>query len=153
MILEWSVLYISSIIAIFSIFYIPKNKRLQAQFLFLFIQFPTWMLGLSAVELHLLEYPYRELSKINRTSFIFEYLILPVLCIHFNAHFPKHATKLVKVGLYIGTSLSLTVVEIFLERYTDVIKYTGWDWYWTFLSVLFILWLSRIASLYFFRND
>lgn len=151
--LEAIILIGVSLIAIFSLFFIPKQKRFQAQFVFLFVQFVTWMLGLSAVELHFLEYPYRELSKVNRTSFIFEYLILPILCIHFNARFPQHGNIKKKLGFYFGTLSILTGFEVVLEKYTEVIKYTGWKWYITFLSVWFVLWISRITTLWFFGND
>lgn len=151
MMLEPAILIFTPMIAILSIIFVPAAKRFQAQFVLLFVQLPTWLLGLCAVQMHLLEYPYREFSKVNRTSFIFEYLVLPILCIHFNAHFPNRATRLKKLGFYAGISLTLTGVEFLLERYTALIKYTGWQWYWTFLSVCLILWLSRITTLWFFK--
>jgi hypothetical protein len=152
MIPELIILITCSLISVISLFTVPKNKRHQAQFVFLFIQLPIWVLGLSAVELGLLEYPYRELSTINRTSFIFEYLVLPILCIHFNARYPEHAGKIKKLVYYAGVSLALTCFEALLEKYTLVITYTGWEWYWTFFSVSFILWLSRITTLWFFKD-
>lgn len=148
--IELIILISACLISLLSIFLIPKTKRIQAQFVFLFVQFPAWVLGLSAVELKLLEYPYRELSSINRTSFIFEYFILPVVCVHLNARFPEHASIVKKLGLYIGVASIFTLAEFILERYTEVIKYTGWEWYWTFLSVWFILWVSRVITLWFF---
>ena len=151
--LEAVILIASSLISIISIVFIPKHKWLQAQFVFLYVQLLTWVLGLSVVELRLLEYPYRELSNINRTSFVFEYLILPLLCVHLNARFPNHATWRAKIGLYAGITAVLTVVEYLLERYTEVITYTEWQWYWTFISVLFVLWLSRLTTLWFFKQD
>jgi hypothetical protein len=151
--LEAILLIAVTLISIISLLFIPKKKRFQAQLIFLFVQFPTWILGLSAVELRLLEYPYRELSKVNRTSFIFEYLVLPVLCIHFNAHFPQNVTRKKKLVFYLGTTSILTGVEVVLEKFTDVIKYTGWKWYMTFLSVWFVLWLSRIVTSWYFKNN
>lgn len=151
--LEAVILIASSLIATLSILFIPRHKWLQAQFVFLFVQLPTWILGLCVVELRLLEYPYRELSSINRTSFVFEYLILPLLCVHLNVRFPSHASRGVKIGLYAGITSVLTSVEFLLERYTEVIKYTGWEWYWTFISVWFVLWLSRTTTVWFFKRD
>jgi hypothetical protein len=135
-----------------SIAFIPRGKWLQAQFVFLFVQFLTWISGFCVVELRLLEYPYRELSRINRTSFVFEYLLLPLLCVHLNARFPNRAARPVKIGLYAGITSVLTAVEFLLERYTDVIKYIGWEWYWTFISVWLVLWLSRTATGWFFKK-
>lgn len=150
---EKIILITSLVIALSSLVFIPKNKRVQAQYVFLFVQFPTWVLGLSVVQLGLIEYPYREIGRVNSTSFLFEYFILPILCIHFNAHFPKHATIVKKISIYALTSLAVTIIEVVLERYTNVIKYTGWQWYWTFISLWFLLWLSRIMKLWFFSQD
>lgn len=149
---EQILLLSAALISILSLKLVPKANRLQAQFIFLFVQFPTWLLGLIAVEFGLLEYPVHELSRANSTSFVFEYLILPIYCIHFNARYPRYATKTKKVLFYLGAALFLTGVEVIIEQYTDILEYTGWQWYITFLTVLFILWLSRIMTLWFFKK-
>jgi hypothetical protein len=142
----------ASVIFILSLFFIPKANRLQAQFVFSFIQFPTWLLGLIAVELGALKYPVHELGTANSTSFVFEYLILPIYCVHFNARYPKSAPLPSQILYYLGAALALTGVEILVEKYTDILEYTGWRWYITLLTVLFILWLSRVTALWFFKG-
>ncbi len=146
---ETILLAAATLVSLSSLLFIPKKYRLQAQFVFTFVQFPTWVLGLIAVELRLLEYPYRELSRVNRTSFIFEYMILPVLCIHFNAHFRHHASRPKKLGYYLGTASIITAVEFVIERYSMVLRYTGWQWYMTFLGVWLVLWLSKASARWF----
>lgn len=148
--LESIILAAATLIPLLTLLLVPKKNWIQAQFVFLFTQLPTWLFGLIVVERHLLEYPYRELSKVNSTSFIFEYLVLPIICVHFNAHFPVKATKMKKLLFYLVTSLIFTIGELILERYTTLIKYTGWEWYMTFLSVWFVLWLSKITTQWFF---
>ncbi len=138
--------------SLFSLFFVPKKYWAQAQFIFLFVQLPTWLLGLVVVELRLLEYPYRELAAVNSTSFIYEYLILPVICVHFNAYFPKGA-KIKKLGFYLLISSMITILDLVIENYTALLNYTGWHWYMTFPSVLFILWLSRIVAQWFFAGS
>lgn len=88
MILESKILATAVVVTLLSLAFVPKDKRLSMQFIILFVQFPTWILGLSAVELGLLEYPVRELATVNRTSFIFEYIVLPILCVHVNNYYP-----------------------------------------------------------------
>lgn len=139
-------------IFVISLFFIPKEKRLQAQLIFLFIQFPTWLLGLATVEAGLLKYPVHEFGRANSTSFVFEYLILPIYCIHINAHYPQSSSFFLKALYYAGASLALTAVEILVERYTDILEYTGWHWYYTFLSVLLLFLLSRVTTLWFFKK-
>lgn len=150
--LEHILLVSASFVFLLSLFFIPKANRLQAQFVFLFIQFPTWLLGLVAVQTGLLNYPVHELSRANSTSFTFEYMILPVYCIHFNARFPVSSPIYMKLLYYCAASGVLTAVEVLVEQYTDILEYTGWQWHYTFLSVLFILWLSRAVTRWFFKG-
>lgn len=150
--LETVILIAEAIIPVLSLAFVPKNKLFQAQFIFLFVQSPSWILGLLAVQLGLIVYPYRELSTVNRTSFIFEFLVLPILCIHFNVHFPERSSKVVKSMYYFGITMVFTVIEYFIEKHTLILKYTGWQWYWTFISVCFIFWLTRKTTHWFFRG-
>lgn len=139
-------------ISLASLLAIPKACRGQMQFVILFVQFPTWLLGLAAVELGLLQYPMHELSRANSTSFVFEYLILPIYCAHFIARFPVRASAVVKMLYYAAASGFITGIEIIVEKYTDILEYNSWTWPVTFFSVLFILWLARVVTLWFFKK-
>lgn len=149
--LEGILLTATVIVSLSSLGLTPKNKMLQMQFIILFVQFPTWLLGLSAVEMGLLEYPFREFASVNRTSFIFEYVILPVLCVHVNNHYPWQKSVLTKTTYFVSISLVITGGEVILERYTQLIKYTGWEWYWTWITVALIFWLTQNTVAWFFR--
>lgn len=151
--LESIFLAASVAVSLLSLLLTPRDKLIQMQFVILFVQLPAWLLGLSVVELGLLEYPYRELASVNRTSFIFEYLVLPVLCAHVNSHYPWRASALARAAYFAGIALLLTGSEFVLERHTLLIKYTGWDWYWTWISVIFIFWLTQRMVEWFFRPE
>lgn len=148
--LEGMLLTAAVMVSFISLAFTPKNKLLQLQFVLLFVQLPTWLLGLSAVQMGLLEYPYRELASVNRTSFIFEYIILPVLCAHVNNHYPWRASSLTKAVYLASIGLLMTGVEVVLERYTILIRYTGWEWYWSWITVVFIFWLTQKTVAWFF---
>ncbi|OGO79548.1 MAG: hypothetical protein A2Y23_09790 [Clostridiales bacterium GWB2_37_7] len=150
--IEVIILIAVPIISVLSLIFVPKSKAFQAQFVFLFVGLPTWILGLTAVQLGLIEYPFRELSTVNRTSFIFEYLVLPIMSIHFNVRFPERSSKVVTIMYYLGIALGFTVIEYFVEKYTLILKYTGWQLYWTFISICFIFWLSRKSTQWFFKG-
>lgn len=151
--LEAVILISVPIITVISLIFVPKSKLFQAQFIFLFVQLPTWILGLATVQLGLIEYPYREFNTVNRTSFIFEYLVLPIMCIHFNVHFPEQSSKAIKWMYYFGTTLVFTVIEYFTEKYTLILKYTGWHSYCTFIGVCIIFWISRKVTFWFFNRN
>lgn len=149
--MESMILTAAVMVSLLSLALTPKHKMLQMQFIILFVQLPTWLLGLTAVQLGLLEYPFRELDGVNRTSFIFEFIALPVLCVHVNNHYPWKASKLVKTAYLAGIGLIITGAEVGLERYTMLIEYTGWKWYWTWAGVVLIFWLTQKTVAWFFR--
>ncbi|WP_141336667.1 MULTISPECIES: CBO0543 family protein [unclassified Paenibacillus] len=135
------------------IWLIPKEQRLKANFVFLFAGLPVWILGLLVVELGLIEYPVRELHQVNRTSFIFEYLALPVLCALFTARYPEGAPVWKRIGYYVLFCSALTIAEYMIQKYTLLIRYVRlWDWYWTFVSEAFVFWLTRRAAVLFFKD-
>lgn len=151
--LEAVILIVTPIISILSLLFVPKKMLFQAQFIFQFVQLPTWILGLVAVQLGLLQYPYRELSSVNRTSFVFEYLVLPIMCIHFDTRFPERSSNAVKCIYYFGVTSAFTVIEYYTEKYTLLLKYTGWHISWTFISISFIFWLTRKITRWFFNGE
>ncbi|MDT8901986.1 CBO0543 family protein [Anaeroselena agilis] len=149
---EDAILTAAVVISVISLAFTPRNKLFELQFILLFVQLPTWLLGLTVVELGWLEYPHRELADVNRTSFIFEYIFLPVLCVHVNNHYPWQASTPVKTAYLTGIGLIITGVEVLFERHTMLIQYTSWKWYWTLFSVMFIFWLTQKTIAWFFRS-
>lgn len=119
------------------------GHRRQAVAAFLFQQMLTWLLGLVVVQARWLEYPVRELSEATRTSFLFEFLAFPVLASFFNAWYPKDRKLRRIAAYYVGFTAFVTVPEYFIERHTALLDYSGWDWYWTFVSVWVCLYASR----------
>ena len=124
--LEIIILITASIACFVSIWFIPKQKAAVASFIFLITQFFTWILGLVAVEFGLLEYPVRELSKANSTSFLFEFLALPFICIFFILKYPFNSPIRLKFVYYLAFTSVFTLIEVILEKYTMVIKYHSW---------------------------
>jgi hypothetical protein len=49
----------------------------------------AWLIGLVIVQLGLIEYPVRLFNHATETSFEFEYLVYPALCVIFNLHYPE----------------------------------------------------------------
>ncbi len=139
------------ITAIALIIFVPKNKIRDAWVIFMFKLVSTWPLGLLFVELKLLEYPVRLFSYANRTSFSFEYFIYPAICVIFNLHFPQGKNKLIQTLHYAAYCTGITVFEIFVKEYTNIIAYTGWTWYYTWVSLFVTFLISRMFYIWFFK--
>ena len=149
--LEKIIIYSVWVVGFLSLLFIPRHKFYEASFIFFFTQFPTWILGLTVVEFGLIEYPVRELSRANSTSFTFEFFIMPVMCIFFNLYFPKTKSVTQKILYYIVFILSFTFIELLAERYTQIIKYIHWHWYFTFISMVIVFYIIRVVYKWFFK--
>ncbi|WP_127584614.1 CBO0543 family protein [Paenibacillus koleovorans] len=122
--------------ALLLLLFTPRNKIHEAQIVFLFVQFITWVLGLLAVEFQLLEYPVREFTIATQTSFSFEYFILPATCVIFVLRLPRHKSISKVIGWYLFWPTWMTVVEVLIERHTNLIKFLNWNWFYTWSSLL-----------------
>jgi uncharacterized membrane protein len=139
-------------VSLISIWFIPKKKAAPASFIFMLTQFFTWILGLFVVEFALLDYPVRELSRSNATSFTFEFIILPIMTIHFVLHYPFDKPFKSRI-LYYFTFISVfTLIEYLLEKYTLVIQYHSWRWYWTWISMSLLFYIVMVIYRWFYKT-
>ncbi|MBB5171954.1 CBO0543 family protein [Texcoconibacillus texcoconensis] len=134
--------------------FIPKRKIREAQVAFLFKQVITWLWGLIVVEKGLIEYPNRLFfQKANKASFTFEYFIYPGFCVLFNIYYPEKRSQIIK-SLYnlFWTSL-ITLPEVYAVKYTNLIKYKKWTWYWSFITIFITNAISRWYYKWFFQQS
>lgn len=133
--------------------YVPKNKIREAHIAFMFKQVITWIFGLLVVEKKLIFYPDRLFfKKANKSSFTFEYFVYPALCSLFNLYYPEKSNNVGKlIYFFIHTSI-ITCLEIFAVKYTNLIKYHNWKWYWSFITIWLTYYVSRIYHRWFYKD-
>jgi hypothetical protein len=149
--IDFMILYILYACTFISIAFIPKNKLREASIIFLFQQFITWFAGILAVGLRLIEYPVRELEKVNGTSFLYEFLMYPIVTIFFCIHYPKTSAKWKKFIYINAFCAGLTIPEVLIEKYTHLIKYLHWEWYFTWASVYATLYLAWVFYRWYYK--
>jgi len=133
--------------------FIPKNKIKIALIAFHCTQLITWVLGLLIVQLKLIEYPIRLFTYANKTSFTFEYFAFPSFCAIFNVYYPEKKSAFGQFMYYFYYCTTLTVIEVFVEKYTDTLKYIHWSWYITWITLLITFYLTRKYCIWFFKQD
>ena len=131
--------------------FIPKNKIREAHVSFLFNQFVTWILGLSVVQLKLIEYPVRLFPYATKSSFSFEYFAYPSLCAIFNVHYPEKKNTFGQFMYYFYYCTTMTVLEVFVEKYTNILKYIHWTWYITWITLFITFYITRKYYEWFFK--
>ena len=131
--------------------YIPRNKIREANVIFLFKALLTWTLSLMVSELRLIEYPVRLFPYANRTSFTFEFFVYPSICAIFNTNFPEKKSTFDKFMYYCYYCTSMTILEIFTEKYTNILTYRHWTWYITWITLFITFFISRKYYVWFFK--
>ena len=103
---------------------------------FLLTSYLSAFLGVLVVEENMLEYSVNLLSYYFSSSILYEYLLLPVVNMYFYqaTHSLKYPSIVLKCAVY--TSI-LTVIEVILERNTDLISYHSWTWIHTLTVFLY----------------
>ncbi|QKY70623.1 CBO0543 family protein [Lentibacillus sp. CBA3610] len=132
--------------------FIPKDKILNALVAFQVKQVLTWLFGLLVVEMRLIKYPVRLFDYASKASFTFEFLAYPAVCAIFNVHYPEGKGKIAQFGYYALYTSAMTVTETILEKYTDVIDYIDWSWYWTWITLFTTFFLARSYYKWFFKK-
>ena len=150
--IEYTIILIGWIVTIVSLVrFIPRDKIREAQVAFLFKQAITWVFGLAVVELRLIEYPVRLFPHANGTSFTFECFIYPSLSAIFNVNYPKNKRPFLQFMYYFYFCTTFTVLEVIVERYTNVLTYIHWTWYITWITLFITFYMSRKYYVWFFR--
>lgn len=88
-------------------------------------------------------YPVRFLKKIFKISILFDYLLLPIVCVFYNQ--VTYDSKLLGIlGKALFFSIPMTIVEFGLKRKTKLIHWKKkWKSYHTLSSLTLTLWLDR----------
>ncbi|ASN03730.1 CBO0543 family protein [Virgibacillus necropolis] len=145
----WGLLILGSVLLQVSLRKLPFKEWL---FVYLLTSYFSIAIGSIIVEENMLTYPIKLLNKHFDSSLLFEYLLFPVVCLFFYQTTYRSTTfnTLLQGGLY---TTSLTIIEVTLEKYTDLIKYNTWTWLHTLLSVfVLMLFIRAIVKLICKRN-
>lgn len=145
------ILYLVWIVtAILLVIFIRRKNFIKAQLSFLFMQVPTWLFGTLVVKERLIEYPVGFLSVVYKASFTFEFLVFPAISAIFNVHFPNEKPWFIKSIYIFSFPTVMTIIEILLEKHTELITYINWTWYMSLISMTITLLLSYWYYLWFF---
>jgi hypothetical protein len=139
--------------AILFILFIPRKKLREAFLAYKLKMAITWIFGLFVVEKGLIKYPKRLFfKKTTKSSFTFEFFVYPAICAIFNVNYPEKLTGFWKFLYYLFFAGTITAFEIFAVKYTKLIRYQNWKWYWSFITLWLTFYFSHIYYRWFFRK-
>jgi hypothetical protein len=132
--------------------FVPKNKWREAWSVYTFTLFLGFGFGLLIVQMKWIEYPARMIFRYaDRTEFTFEFILYPAICVLFILHYPWKKNYITQLGYFVAYSSIMTLFEVLLEHYTQLIHYIKWTWYWKWITIFLTYYLSRLFYVWFFR--
>lgn len=143
--MEKIILTLSLIISIVCLIIIFRVKPIKEWLLsFLFTAYFANIIGTMVVKFKLIKY-LKLGSYINAGQF-FELLIFPVIVTYFYKT-SYHSTLIKMIFQCMLYSVGLTIIEVTLEKNTNIIKYLNWHWTYSLLSfVSFMLFVRFILK-------
>ena len=114
-----------------------KREKLKDWFLIFFLKgYISSFLDQIIVKKKHISYPVRFMSKYFDSSILFDYLLFPILCVFYNRTSEKSNLHSIFLQSFIY-STPMTVLEVILEKNTNLIKYNkNWNWLITYLSLV-----------------
>ncbi|WP_420491016.1 CBO0543 family protein [Neobacillus drentensis] len=67
-------------------------------------------------------------------------------------YYPEKRNKFIKSLYYLFHTLLVIVPELIALKYTKLIRYPNWKWYWSFITIWLSYFLSRMYQRWFFQN-
>lgn len=150
-----TILQIITVIGIGGWSFLFRKGPIKDWFLvYLFKTIITTLIDGPVVKKKLVKYPYRFFAASFDTNIIFDYVLFPLLCVFYSQF--TYKLKLLKTVLSVFIfSVPMTVIQVWLERNTRLVKYSrNWSWFHTLAVLTVTFWTSRgfIASIRFLNQ-
>ena len=114
-----------------------KREKLKDWLLIFFLKgYISSFLDQIIVKKKQISYPVRFMSKYFDSSILFDYLLFPLLCVFYNRTSEKSNLHSIFLQSFIY-STPMTVLEVILEKNTNLIRYKkNWNWLITYLTLV-----------------
>ena len=114
-----------------------KREKLKDWLLIFFLKgYISSFLDQIIVKKKHISYPVRFMSKYFDSSILFDYLLFPILCVFYNRTSEKSNLHSIFLQSFIY-STPMTVLEVILEKKTNLIRYNKkWNWLITYSTLV-----------------
>ncbi|KRG17009.1 hypothetical protein ACA29_01210 [Lederbergia galactosidilytica] len=111
---------------------------------YLFKGFVSSLIDTPIARKKLVQYPTRLFPNYYKTNIVFDYVIFPIACVIYS-QLTKNVKWLKTILSVFILSIPMTIIEEWLERNTNLVKYSKkWSWLNTLTYLTVTFWSSRI---------
>lgn len=132
--------------------FIPRKDLRKGSLAFLMFQAIIWLCDMPSFQFGLLSAPVRLFPKATDLTITINYLFYPVLFSIFYVNRRQMVTLWSKlIYFFIWTSV-ITLFDIILERYTDLLEYGLLTWYGMWIYINFLFYVSQVCCNWFYKD-
>jgi hypothetical protein len=134
------------------ILFVPHGKRREGYLAFLMFQAFIWACDIPSFTYGLLSAPFREFPKATNLCITINYFFYPVLFSIYYVHRRVKSNRWSKIiSFFIWTS-TVTLFDIVIEKYTDLLEYGTITWYGMWMYIVFLYYVSEVCCDWFYKG-
>lgn len=125
--------------------FVPRKDWRKGMVAVLVFKAIVWLCDMPAFQFDLLSAPVRLLPKASDLALTIEYIFYPVLYAIYFVHKKSIINFLVWVS-------AITIFDIALERYTNLLEYEKLKWYGMYIYIIFLFFVSDLCCNWFLKD-
>jgi hypothetical protein len=134
------------------ILFIPRKERRKGFLASLLFQAIIWLCDMPAFKYGLLSAPVRILPKATHLPLTIDYFFYPILFSIYYVHKSGKRSLLPRFAYFFVWVSVVTLFDIVLERYTDLLEYGILTWYGMWIYIGFLFYASEIGCNWFYKD-
>jgi hypothetical protein len=134
------------------ILFIPRYDWRKGFLAFLMFQAIIWLCDMPSFQIGLLSAPVREFPTATDLPITIDYFFYPVLFSIYYVNRKVNGLLSSKIRYFFIWTTAITLYDILLERYTDLLKYEILPWYGIGFYMMFMFYISQICCNRFYRD-
>ncbi|KKI91321.1 hypothetical protein WQ54_15365 [Bacillus sp. SA1-12] len=131
---------------------IPRKDRRKGWLAFLMFQAFIWLCDMPSFQYGLLSAPVREFPKATDLAITINYFFYPVMFSIFYVHKKGNGSIWSRFAYFFVWISIMTLFDVVLERYTDLLEYGFITWYGMLIYIGFLFYVSQVCCNWFFKD-
>ncbi|MCH1624396.1 CBO0543 family protein [Fredinandcohnia quinoae] len=132
--------------------FVPRKKWRRGLMAILVFQAWIWLFDMPAFQLDWLTAPVRELPKATDLPLTIDYFFYPVLFSIYYVNKKVMSSQWYEILYFFAWVSVITLFDVCIERYTDLLEYGYLTWYWMWLYLGFLFYISRVCCSLFYNE-
>ncbi|MCC3356120.1 CBO0543 family protein [Bacillus sp. REN16] len=133
--------------------FIPRKNRREGILALLMFQSIIWLCDMPTFKYELLSAPVRVFPKTTDLTVTINYIFYPTLFAIYYVHQRKNGNTWFMWTTFTAWVLVITLFDILIERYTELLTYGRMTWYWMLLYIAFLFFVSHAFCNWFYHHQ